>query len=151
MARDGVVYKDDVLAATCLPPSPLRYPPTPVRPPPPPPLTAEHLPFDDDGESSDDDGLSDTDPDKRRERPTSHPSISTGGQTAGRAAAAATGTTADGQDAFHSVLILVPLRLGLHTLNDVYDAAIKVRVTPAVPLAAHEGGGRKAGERSAPR
>jgi len=128
VATDGVVYKDQVLAAAHMPPPPLRHPYTPPEPPPPPPLTVEFPPEDtaaDDGTPVELDDMS------LRERPPG-PASSAATATEGSAGSAATAATAtvnaepSADTPFHAVLILIPLRLGLKAMNEIYEGALKV-------------------------
>jgi len=128
VATDGVVYKDQVLAAAHTHPPPLRHPYTPSKPPPPPPLTVEFPPEDtpaDDGTPVELDDMS-----LWERRPEAASSAATATEaTAGSAAAAATTAVAaepPSETPFHAVLILIPLRLGLQAMNEIYEGALKV-------------------------
>ena len=134
VARDGVVYKDQVLQAAHTPPHELRFPPTPTEPPPPPPLTNEQLPDPAAGAGNGeleltapaDWSVGNGDADDLR------------GDAAAARAAVATAASAGGlSDPFSSVLILIPLRLGLQSLNEIYEDAVKARRVCAPPGRCH--------------
>ena len=135
VARDGVVCKDQVLEVARRPPPELRFPPTPTAPPPPPPMTVEHLPGDDDGANGEDDpghGGGELELTAPADWSTAGPpdtaaTVAANGVDDSHAAAAAhDARSPSSAEPFNSVLILIPLRLGLQTLNEIYDGAIKV-------------------------
>ena len=134
VARDGVVCKDQVLEVARRPPPELRFPPTPTAPPPPPPMTVEHLPGDDDGANGEDDpGHGGGELELTAPADWSTAGHDTAGQDTATAFAAsgvddshAAARSPSSAEPFNSVLILIPLRLGLQTLNEIYDGAIKV-------------------------
>jgi hypothetical protein len=129
LVRDSVLFQDQALAAACAAPPELRFPPTPTRPPPPPPLTAEQLPWEDDN------ALELQAPAEWSGGPVRLGVGDDGSEAAGSPAAAAAvaaegergGSVGADDPPFYGLLILVPLRLGLHSLNPLYDGAIKVR------------------------